>query len=297
MERITIFTPTYNRAYILPQLYQSLINQTVKDFIWLIIDDGSTDNTSSLVNQWVSENKIKIIYRFQNNAGKMRAHNLAVKICDTDYFCCVDSDDYIVDDSIEAFYKIFDELDDNSKLSGAVFYRGKDETNIITVEFPCNVKETSLFDLYYKGFNGDTTLLYKTAILKEHLFPEIEGEKFITEAVLYNLIDKLGYKLLISKKIIIVTNYLPDGYTHNTIRLRLENPKGWAVYFNQYLSFNVRLYDKIKKSVLYVCYSLLAKNKNILKNANRKFYCFISFPIGYYFYIKYKKQMKALKGN
>lgn len=292
MEKITIFTPTYNRAYILPQLYKSLLNQTVKDFVWIVIDDGSVDNTKQLVHEWKKENKIKIIYYYQENAGKMRAHNFAVKICRTEFFCCVDSDDYIVNDSIESFYKQIYHLERDPQLAGAVYYRGKDETNVIAEEFPKGLEKTSLFDLYYQGFRGDTTLLYKTEILKNNLFPEIEEEKFITEAVVYNSIDKQGYKLILNRKIIIITKYLTDGYTQNSKQLYLRNPKGWGIYFNLYLSFNIKIKDKIKKSVLYICYSLLAKNKKILRKANRKFFCFICFPIGYYFYKKYKKLLK-----
>lgn len=99
---LTIFTSTYNRAYILESLYKSLKNQTIKDFKWLIVDDGSTDNTQELVKNWISqETSFEIIYIKQENGGKQRAHNKAVEISDTELFFCVDSDDQLVETAVE----------------------------------------------------------------------------------------------------------------------------------------------------------------------------------------------------
>src|SRR5699024_7599204 len=98
---LTIFTPTYNRAYILPKLYNSLVEQSNKDFVWLIVDDGSTDNTKKLVFTWIRENKISIKYYYQKNQGKSIAHNKGVKETDTELFSCVDSDDYLTKDCVE----------------------------------------------------------------------------------------------------------------------------------------------------------------------------------------------------
>ena len=104
-EKLTIFTPTYNRAYTLKKLYASLIEQINQNFEWLIVDDGSTDNTEEVVKQWVDEKKITIRYFKQRNGGKQRAHNKGVEICNTELFICVDSDDYIVKDSVDKILK------------------------------------------------------------------------------------------------------------------------------------------------------------------------------------------------
>ena len=101
MKEITIFTPTYNRLYSMKRLYRSLINQTNKDFIWLIVDDGSTDKTEEYVREWINNNKIEIRYLYQKNQGKQVAHNLAVENCNTDFFICVDSDDYLTNNAVE----------------------------------------------------------------------------------------------------------------------------------------------------------------------------------------------------
>ena len=101
MELVTVFTPTYNRAYTLERLYNSLVEQTNNSFVWLIVDDGSTDNTAQLVNKFIAENKINIQYHCQENAGKSQAHNKGVALCETELFVCVDSDDYLAPNAIE----------------------------------------------------------------------------------------------------------------------------------------------------------------------------------------------------
>ena len=110
MKTVTVFTPTYNRAYTLPKLYNSLCRQTSVDFMWLVVDDGSTDNTEELIKGWQEENKVLIEYHKQSNGGKMRAHNLGVKLCNSELFFCVDSDDYISDVAIEHIIDYWNEL-------------------------------------------------------------------------------------------------------------------------------------------------------------------------------------------
>lgn len=101
MKYLTIFTPTYNRSNLLLHLYKSLCEQINKDFLWLIIDDGSKDNTKELVDTWKKENKIKIQYIYQKNSGKHVAHNKAVELCNTELFVCVDSDDILTNNAVE----------------------------------------------------------------------------------------------------------------------------------------------------------------------------------------------------
>ena len=98
---LTVFTPTFNRAYTLDNTYRSLVRQPNKSFIWLIVDDGSTDNTKAVVDDWICENKISIEYHYQENAGKMVAHNWASQLCKTELFLCLDSDDQLTDTAVE----------------------------------------------------------------------------------------------------------------------------------------------------------------------------------------------------
>ena len=102
---ITVFTPTYNRAYIIPKLYESLKRQTVKDFEWLVVDDGSTDNTSELLAEWTKENDFPVRYIWQPNGGKPRAITKALAEAKGEWFFIVDSDDFISDDAIETIIR------------------------------------------------------------------------------------------------------------------------------------------------------------------------------------------------
>ena len=190
MVPLTIFTPTFNRAQTLPKLYNSLCRQTCKDFRWLIVDDGSTDDTELVVANWTSDNKVDITYFKQPNGGKMSAHNVGVQMCDTDYFFCVDSDDFITDTAVEIILQNLPKCKDNS-VGGLVAYRfiGKEPTYEIVSHFP-HTGFSTLNELYQNGFKGDTSLVFKTRVLKEYPFPIIKGEKFITEAYVYNQIDK-----------------------------------------------------------------------------------------------------------
>src|SRR5690554_282230 len=126
MKRLTIFTPTYNRGDLIVRVYRSLCQQTCKNFEWLIVDDGSTDHTRTIVAQWIKDKKINIRYIYQQNGGKMRAHNTGVKNSNTELFLCVDSDDYLVENAVEEISDLWCRVK-NEKISGIVALKGYDE--------------------------------------------------------------------------------------------------------------------------------------------------------------------------
>lgn len=291
MKKLTIFTPTYNRAYILGKLYGSLLNQTCKEFIWLIVDDGSKDETKDLVNGWIKENKIEIKYIFQPNGGKMRAHNTGVKNCGTELFFCVDSDDYIVKNAVEEILNFSQELLKKDNLSAIVAYRGKNESEVIGNKFPKNTKESALNDLYRKGFKGDTSLVFKTEILKNYLFPEIEGENFITEDYSYSLIDE-KYRMMVLPEILTVCEYREDGYTQNIVKYIINNPIGMINYYRLKIDLSKTLKEKAMAVIRYTGFGKLAKQKNLYKNCNAKFLYMLMYPLSMIYYLKKKKLIK-----
>lgn len=247
MKRLTIFTPTYNRAYILPELYRSLKAQTNNDFIWLIVDDGSTDGTGELVKSWIAENVIDIKYYYQENGGKMKAHNFGVQMTETEMFVCVDSDDWIACDSVEKIVAEFDKSDVGKKneLCGIVAYRGKKLNEVIGTEFPANISYDTLSGLYKKGFKGDTVLIFKTDIIRQYPFPIIENEKFITEAYVYDQIDR-KYKWHLFPSIITICQYNTDGLTLNLLKYNFKNPCGYVSYFIQKGNFSTSIIETAK---------------------------------------------------
>lgn len=270
MKLITVFTPTYNRAYTLDKLYKSLCEQTVNDFVWLVVDDGSIDDTESLVKKWIDERCIDIIYYKQENRGKMVAHNLGVRLCSTELFVCVDSDDFLATDSIEKICSFW-KKNKNHDVAGIIAYRAVKKENdfLVEKEFP-SLDPSTLHSLYENGFQGDTTLIFKTEVIKEYPFPEIEGEKFITEAYSYDQIDQ-KYKYLLLNSPLTLCEYRPDGYTCNTSRLYFNNPKGCALYYNQLLKlYPLKGLKKMKVLMRYIAFSRIGKNKFIYRNSNER---------------------------
>ena len=290
MEKIlTIFTPTYNRAYVLGRLYESLTIQNNKSFEWLIVDDGSTDNTEELVNKWIKEDKIKIEYIKQENQGKHIAHNTGVDNCKTELFFCVDSDDYLLENAVEDILKSIDKISDND-VSGIVSLRLTKSGEAIGTEMPQGITYSSLSDLYEKyRFKGDTALVLKTSILKEYKFPKIDGEKFIGEEYIYCQIDE-KHKLYISPYGYYVCEYLEDGYTKNIIKTIINNPKGYTFLKKKKLSVSKNIIIEYKSAALYLVGGKIAKQKNLIKNSPKKLITFLSVPLAFIVYnIRFKK--------
>lgn len=277
---LTIFTPTYNRRPLLTRLYESLKNQTCLDFTWLIVDDGSTDDTESLVKQWQQEQIINIRYAYFENGGKMRAHNRGVELCDTELFLCLDSDDYIVNEAVEEILGLSNELEDE-KIAGIVAHKGKSETEpLYNVQFP-DVKTSTLYGLYLKGFKGETTLVYKTRVLREYPFPEIEGEKYVPEDYIYDKID-MEYILLVLPKIITVCELVSEGYTDSVKSLKRNNPCAWFLYYEQRARITPMSLLKLKYLGFYVYYAERC-NKPLFKGGSiSPIFVLMGYPLSWF---------------
>lgn len=291
MCKITIFTPTYNRAYILNRVYESLKEQTNKNFIWLIVDDGSTDNTKELVDKWIKESEIKIKYIKQDNSGKHIAHNTAVKNCDTDFLLILDSDDYLSKESIEVLNVLTDKISGMKDISGIIGNRYDTKTNqIMGTEMPKNIQYVKAIELYEKySFKGETLRLYKTKILKENLFPKIDGEKFIYENVVFDKIDS-KYKMLIDRHKLYYGQYLEDGYTLNSDLIKKQNPIGYAYALNSGIKYAITLKKKVKWTILYIVWTNENKIKNRFKEFSKKIFYIVLYPAAICFKIFRRKK-------
>lgn len=227
MNRLTVFTPTYNRAHTLDRLYDSLLQQTLTSFCWLVVDDGSTDETEGLINSYIAEGKIDIRYYKQQNGGKQRAHNRGVELCDTELFLCLDSDDYLTKDAVSSILMCWDSVNDKGEVSGILAQKGINEQKIMGTVFPAQIDRCSLWDLNHKyRFKGETALIYRADVLKSYLFPVAPGEKFISESYVYDQIDQL-YQMVLLPRVVMICEYLPDGYTRNNRRTTRNNPIGY----------------------------------------------------------------------
>ena len=287
---ITVFTPTYNREYKLSQLYNSLICQTNKDFEWIIVDDGSADNTESLVASWINENKIKIRYYKQENQGKPIAHNKGVLESKGELFICVDSDDYLKEMAIEIIEKSWNNHRGNTNCVGMVAAKILKNNETVGTDMPKNVNYSTLQDLYYKyKHKGDTTLIYRCEIIKKYQFPKINGEKFIPETYLYNQIDQDGKLAIIYDKFY-VCEYLEDGYTSNSAKLIKNNPIGYILSAEIAKKYANTFKAKIKATARIVLGNWLANKKGYFKSSDEKIMIILATPLAFIIYLKkYRK--------
>ena len=246
MHRLTYFTPTYNRAQNLPKLYESLVNQTDKRFIWLVVDDGSKDNTSELINKWIKENKIEIEYIYKNNGGKHTAIDLSNEVCKTEFINCIDSDDCVSPDSTEILYNYFEKISNNDNICGIVGRRASFEGVPFNNSFPLNNETLYFRELSEKyGYSQDTNLVFKTEIIKKYKFPQFENERFVTESVFYNqfLFD---YKMFSIPELLYLGEYQEDGYTVQGLRLFYKNPEGYLYALKQNAYYSIKNNDSLK---------------------------------------------------
>lgn len=244
--KVTICTPTYNRQHTLKRLYDSLIAQTNTNFVWLIIDDGSSDNTESLVAEFIQENKINIQYHRQFNGGKHRAVNTGIDLVDSDYFAIVDSDDYLVPEAIEKIEAAFDTIAKNKHFAGIAFNKGYNRKEIIGKTFNDKYIDATSIDRKIYNILGDKFECFYTSILKENKFPTIEGEKFMSEIVLWTRIAAQGLKIRWFNDITYICEYLEGGLTHSNDRLIADNYQGYALRIKEQVTLaHISLKDKL----------------------------------------------------
>ena len=247
--RISVITPTYNRAYILRRCYESLCAQTDSDFEWIVVDDGSTDNTEALVASFVAENRIDIRYFRQDNGGKQRAHNRGVREADGELTVCVDSDDALSPDAIEKAKQIWAKA--NERNIGILAKRGDyEKKEPICGDWPDNLAACTMMELQeLHGFSGDTVLFFRTTLLKAHYFAEFDGEKFVPEDSLYADLDAYG-TMLLSKDVLYYCEYLPDGLTSGYRKLLLKNPMGTSYCYYRRMLRSKTAAARLKNAVI-----------------------------------------------
>lgn len=252
MSFITVFTPTYNRAYILPKLYKSLLNQTNKDFIWLIVDDGSTDNTEEVVDLWKKEQKIDIRYFKQENKGKHIAHNKGVFLCETPLFMCVDSDDFITNTAIEIIYELY--ITEENLVLGFCFQKGDVNGLSHGRNWPHNLSYAFFSEIYQLyNYIGETLIVLKTDLIKKYEFPLVKGEKFMPENALYDCINHIA-PMKLDNRICYCFEYIEDGYTNSGMTLYFNNPIGVAYAYITHVKFSLSFKEKLKGMAKYLAW-------------------------------------------
>lgn len=282
---ITVFTPTFNRAYTLSKCYESLKRQTKKDFHWLIIDDGSSDDTRELVKHWIKENNdFTIEYIYQENQGMHGAHNTAYANIKTELNVCIDSDDYLTDYAIETIISFWEKNRDIG-LAGIVALDGFSETKVLGDKFPTDVDKLTYWDIYHKyHLKGDKKLIYRTDLIRENPYPRFEGEKYVGLAYKYAKLDA-DYQLAVLNEIVCIVEYMEDGSSRNMLRQYRSNPMGFKfIRIENMKNPRATTKFKFKTCIHYVSSCLLLKEKNFIMNSPLKGLTLLAFPFGYALY-------------
>ena len=260
MKLITIVTATYNRGNLLSNVYASLLKQKKQNFEWLIVDDGSNDNTKEIVKKMQGENKIDIIYVQKENGGKHTALNIAFKEIKTELLITLDSDDTLTEDATLEIEKYHLKYKDRTDICGFCFLKGYSLDKSVT-KYPDNEIVANYNEyIINTGIKGDKCEVFYSKILKKYSFEEYKGERFLAEGYLWsNIAD--SYDTVFINKVIYLCEYLEGGLTKSGRKMRLDNPKGGIRHAKEYLKSKYKFKIRFKNALLYVVYSNKAKTK------------------------------------
>ena len=247
---ITILTPTFNRAHLLPRLFESLTHQTDFNFEWLVMDDGSTDGTSDLfAGKTFLSAPFPIRYYQQENGGKHCALNAGVKQAKGDFIFIADSDDWLLPQSVAIVGLHTSAIADDNTFAGVAGLDVFDDERIVGTGLPQDIIDCNAMDIRYRyHVDGDLKEVFKTTVLQEFPFPEIQDEKFCPEQLVWFRIAQ-KYKLRYFNTPIYVAEYQPNGITASIIRVRMLAPQATCMMYAEMLAYKIPFKEKIKAAI------------------------------------------------
>ncbi|MCD8065471.1 glycosyltransferase family A protein [Akkermansia sp.] len=277
---LTVFTPAFNRADCLRRCYESLRRQTCREFIWLVVDDGSSDGTGELVRGWMKEGELEIRYHYQENGGMHTAHNAAYELVETELNVCLDSDDRMPEDAVASILEFW-ERHGNDRVAGLVGLDADVETGeLIGTAFEADARETTLTGFYAAGGRGDKKLVYRTALMKQlPPYPVFPGEKYVGLGYKYMLADRIA-PLLTMNKVLCLVEYREDGSSRNMFRQYVLNPRGFAFLRKEGMQYQPSRFRRFLEAAHYVSASLLARNPRFLQESPRPWLTLAAVPLG-----------------
>ena len=281
MPVLTVFTPTYNRSHTLPRTYESLRNQSCKDFVWLIVDDGSKDHTGELVHAWQEQdNGFEIRYIYKENGGMHTAHNTAYEHIDTELNTCIDSDDCLAPGAVEKILGKWEQVRDRG-YAGIIALDSDMDGNIIGQGFPEEMTETTLVGYYAAGGSGDKKLIYRTDVINSYPpYPVFEGERYVALAYKYRLIDQ-DHKLAVLNEVVCNVDYQPDGHSTAMFREYVRSPKGFAFWRKTCMQYPESPKRLMVDCIHYVAESIIAGEKHFIRKSPRKGLTVAALPVGW----------------
>lgn len=279
--KLTVFTPAYNRAHTLLRTYESLCRQSCKDFCWLIVDDGSTDDTAAMVQEWMQcDNGFVIEYIYKENGGMHTAHNVAYAHIKTELNVCIDSDDMLADGAVEKILTKWQQVR-GSGYAGIIGLDADFSGKIIGKGFPENMEETTLSGYYASGGSGDKKLVYLTDIINRYPpYPVFEGEKYVALAYKYRLIDQT-YKMAVLDEVLCNVEYQSDGSSNSMWRQYLKNPQGFAFWRKVCMQYPMSAKRLIIDCIHYCSSSFLSGDKHFVQKSPKKILTSICAPAGW----------------
>ncbi len=251
---ITVFTPAYNRAGLLRGLYESLCRQTSGDFEWIVVDDGSTDDTPAVMRAIEAEAWFPMQYVRKENGGKHSAINVGVKLASGELFFIVDSDDELPETSIETLVEQFEPVKDDLAFGGVCGYVALRSGKV--VGRPLVNADVNTIDLRYKmGVKGDMREVFRTEVMREFPFPEFEGERFCPEILVWNRIAR-KYKLRVFDKVIYLCDYLEGGLTDRITEVRKQSPRATCLCYKEMMALPIPLKYRLRALLNYLRFSI-----------------------------------------
>lgn len=297
MPTLTIHTATYNRAYILGKAYESLCRQTCKDFEWIITDDGSTDETEKLVAEWIKTADFPMIYNKLNHVGIPRALNSGVAIANTDWFMMLDSDDYILPETVGKVIGWLKEINDDQRFAGIGFAKCFPDGRYMKNQSPI-IGEQGYTDCTHierrkYNLNMDMCEVHRTELFKKYPFQYWPTETYAPEQLSFYEIALAGYLMRWRAEKLYICEYLPDGQTKDD-KLVKRNPMGFAMMYNQLMLIDKAFSVKCRDAYLMSGLALYAKHPEYLLKSNNKLITFITLPVGVILFFRRKRQYKKL---
>lgn len=280
---VTVFTPTYNRAYVLPDLYKSLCHQFNKNFEWVVVDDGSNDDTEALFKEWIKDSGISIRYVKVPNGGKHRAVNIGARIAEGELFYVVDSDDQLPEDAISIIISEYEKVRNRKDLCGICGLKAYFTGEKVGGEQDFGEIECNSLDFRYKyKIKGDMAEVFRTSVIREFPFPEIECERFCPEAVVWQRMAS-KYKFHYFYRKIYLCEYLPDGLTAKITKIRMQCPVASTICYSELTQAKVPFLQKIRASINYWRFWFCPSNN---KKASISPLWFWTMPLGWAMHIK-----------
>lgn len=291
MIQLTVFTPAYNRLHTLPRLYESLCKQTSKEFIWMVIDDGSTDGTREYMENLIKEeSEFEIQYLYKANGGMHTAHNTAYRNIETELCVCIDSDDAMPKETVQMILDQWQKKGSKNVAGLIGLDRDMNTGEIIGKGFPEGLQQTTLGGYYANGGRGDKKLVYRTELMKSlPEYPEFEGEKYVGLAYKYTLADQL-MPLVVVNEVLCDVEYQPDGSTNSMYKAYLNNPKGFAFFRLNALKYPVSRKRKVIDCIHYCSSSQIAGEKGYVQKSPCPMLTGLCVPAGHLLtaYIRHK---------